>query len=932
MTPSIVEALTTVEPPETPDIEADDDASSPRPTEDPSLDDPQVGNPIKHGQIVGLWKGLKAQGNSNFTLEQLLHGAFVYIPPPPPKPEPSAEYKALMARLRRQEEARSYERMINPVPHQETFKDRFPHSAAAFAEVNRPTSASDIGEEDIAMEEVHKQITLIINFLVSIAGVAGTLWVTARWWSLPSRLFLTMGGSILVAIAEVAVYSAYMWKMEEGRRKHVIPLEYGSSLTYSVIRMSDSPAPSQSRPRAKPLRTYGKRSTPREASPKESTWKRRRISTEVSSSEATTTEKSKTESESLPKIIAQSTKDAPEPPMTANNPATESIKKGTILNFFKPIPSSSSTIASSPKSDEPQPEATPPSSPPQPKTEARKKPRLLRFRGTSLPLLDSDNTEGGNQDETEAGGSGGNPTRPALRESSLNRESTKPSCQRCQTSKRQCDGYLPEDSTVTRRQLAGVARQISVVGPISQALLQYPRYRSRSASPSHLSLFDVFRDLTAPSTASFIPSRFWTRELLQLAHSEPAVWHATLALGALHRRHEMYWQGQGHHGNEGLWSQANENYARAISYAAHVKDPIRLLSLSLALVSITNMMGRWSESKVHIMAGHGLLSQAGHGVETMSAAEMLTRLDLQAMTFSDSSAPYAYRDAPRAVRIDQDVRGNAQLESYGQAGTALFGLMRRLMMVGETWAGNAGIEDYEMVESLTQDIASWEYKMGQFEKNHANPHDEMGAVSVRLYHTLLRMCLTAGGYGPETRWDRLLGYYERILTLAETLRSSMSDARVHSPLSLEPGLIVPVFMVAQRCRHPWLRRRAIGFLHKIKRQEGMWFSDGAAAVAQRIMEIEGQVFFESDLAKWDSSPATSAQDGPWEAWATEDGQQLPVRTSWAGIERVSEVNRVRETLVMVEAEEKRVELSLIMSAGDELGSFGEVRSETVTYA
>lgn len=132
----------------------------------------------------------------------------------------SPEYKALMARLRRQEEARSYERMMNPIPQQETFKDRFPTSAAAFMEVNRPTSAADLGDEDIAMEEVHKQVTLIINFLVSIAGVAGTLWVTARWWSLPSRLFLTMGGSILVAIAEVVVYNAYMWKMEDGRKKH----------------------------------------------------------------------------------------------------------------------------------------------------------------------------------------------------------------------------------------------------------------------------------------------------------------------------------------------------------------------------------------------------------------------------------------------------------------------------------------------------------------------------------------------------------------------------------------------------------------------------------------------------------------------------------------------------------------------------------------
>ncbi|KAH6970088.1 endoplasmic reticulum-based factor for assembly of V-ATPase-domain-containing protein [Fusarium avenaceum] len=225
MTPSIVEALTTAGAPETPQIEDhDSEAKSNEPsqaTQEPSLDEPELGKPISHGQIVDLWKRLKAQGNANYSLEQLLRGASVYIPPPPPKPEPSPQYKALMARLRRDEEARSYERMINPVPQQETFKSRFPYSAAGFAEANRPTSAADIGDEDIAMEEVHKQVTLIINFLVSIAGVAGTLWVTARWWSVSSRLFLTMGGSILVAIAEVVVYNAYVWKMDEGRKKNV---------------------------------------------------------------------------------------------------------------------------------------------------------------------------------------------------------------------------------------------------------------------------------------------------------------------------------------------------------------------------------------------------------------------------------------------------------------------------------------------------------------------------------------------------------------------------------------------------------------------------------------------------------------------------------------------------------------------------------------
>ncbi|KAI3581608.1 hypothetical protein IWW34DRAFT_818934 [Fusarium oxysporum f. sp. albedinis] len=515
--------------------------------------------------------------------------------------------------------------------------------------------------------------------------------------------------------------------------------------------------------------------------------------------------------------VTEEAKNTPES-TTTNKPTTEPVKKGSILNFFKLVPPSS-TVTSSPKSDESQPGTTPPSSSPQPpKIELRKKPRLLRFRGTSTPLLDDENTGDDTQGEdTEAEDSGTKPARPTARENSLQRESStsdiKPGkrgkaktptvqttlnlssqaafseCKVCNTV------WNPLQSLKSCQEKQGMgalhveaARQMSVIGPISQALSQYPRDRSRSATPMNLTLFDVFRTLTAPSTASFIPSQFWTRELLQLAHSEPAVWHATLALGALHQRHELFWQGHGYHSGEKLWSQANENYGRAITCARDVKDPTQLLALSLALLSVTNMMGRWSESQVHIMAGHRLLSQAGHGSETSGAAEILTRLDLMAMTFSDSSAPYPYKLAPRTVWIDEYMK-TAEIESYGQAGTALFGMMRRLMMLSETTvAGDeeGAAKDLAMLHLTMKDLSSWEYKMAQFETKHPNPHDETGAVSIRLYHTMLRMFLSGGAFGPETRWDRFLGHYERILILAETLW--LHRSRLHGRPALSPSL------------------------------------------------------------------------------------------------------------------------------------------------
>lgn len=56
-------------------------------SDEPSLADPSVGNPISHGQVIDLAKQLKSEGDGNFSLETLLRGSTVYIPPPPPKPQ-----------------------------------------------------------------------------------------------------------------------------------------------------------------------------------------------------------------------------------------------------------------------------------------------------------------------------------------------------------------------------------------------------------------------------------------------------------------------------------------------------------------------------------------------------------------------------------------------------------------------------------------------------------------------------------------------------------------------------------------------------------------------------------------------------------------------------------------------------------------------------
>jgi len=55
---------------------------------EPRLADPQLGQPISHGQILDLWKQRRADGDGSLSLERLLSGSRIYVPPPPPKAEP----------------------------------------------------------------------------------------------------------------------------------------------------------------------------------------------------------------------------------------------------------------------------------------------------------------------------------------------------------------------------------------------------------------------------------------------------------------------------------------------------------------------------------------------------------------------------------------------------------------------------------------------------------------------------------------------------------------------------------------------------------------------------------------------------------------------------------------------------------------------------
>ncbi|KAH6884252.1 hypothetical protein B0T10DRAFT_540049 [Thelonectria olida] len=515
-------------------------------------------------------------------------------------------------------------------------------------------------------------------------------------------------------------------------------------------------------------------------------------------------------------------------------------------------------------------------------------------------------------------------------------DETKPQCKKCTSSKRVCDGYLSEKNIMTRRELVEVVRGLNVVGPVSRALTQSPSSsnpHSRPVSPNDTVYFNLFRHVTVPSTCDIFPSSFWQENVMQMAHIEPAVWHATIALGTLHQRANALTLNKMNDGMA-LTRRAVAHYGKAMALARDLDCPTKVVTLSIMLVAAANMLERWSEMQTHVMAGLRIATQDAPRLLTLEALRgSLMRLDLQAMTFSDSTSPYPYEESSSIYAVDQFLMTPCvQGVSYEEMSSELLGISRAFFLLDDgLLSGNVTHGPWlTKFDSFLRRLALWESRMASFEIAHeSTDSDQTTVLSLRLYHVTLRTMIRAASFGPETRYDELLGYFEHIVRLAATLQARMSTGGALS-LSLEPGLIIPLWVTIHRCRHYRLRHAALKILADSNRVEGMWRSDAAAAMMETLVAVE-----EESLGPVNVDIYTPVLLDPfipvhWTAWSN-PAFCPPTTLDWSHVPTIPDEDRVKDLLGTTSLSERRVEVRLLMCPSNNLDPYGPVREVTVRF-
>lgn len=495
-------------------------------------------------------------------------------------------------------------------------------------------------------------------------------------------------------------------------------------------------------------------------------------------------------------------------------------------------------------------------------------------------------------------------------------------------------------------------RLLHVAGPASRVL-------GEPVAADDAACFDFFRHCTSSMTGSVLPAPFWERLVLQMAWGEKAVWRVVVALGAL----RMFWlccfcsggdvltvvdrrweysnsrtaaaaaarQREGPDAVVRFTKQAANHYYGAISLAKEIHAPETLAVLSAALAAAAFLAGLFTDTQIHINAGLRLLHDpAAPASAPPGLAQTLDRLDLQAMFFEDARAPYVYLSPADHAHLQSTPCGaipwpdGGTFSSLDDAALVIFRLVRFFMLAAA--AAEQGAMDLAGLEAaaarLSADAARWEAALAVFLASRPParvPEGEDRMVQVmRLYYATLQQVLTAGIVGPETRWDKCLGLFVTGVELAEEVART-TEAAMPFFMSLEPGVATPLFLTAVRCRHPVVRRRALGLLGRMNRQEGIWNCGATGRVAEQcvMMEEEG---LGVGLPLMMEEEALRGLMGGW------DGVGVPVDgEGWApvwpgGWPNVPESKRLLQTSLLVDVDASVIEMTIYVTGEDGMGT------------
>lgn len=349
--------------------------------------------------------------------------------------------------------------------------------------------------------------------------------------------------------------------------------------------------------------------------------------------------------------------------------------------------------------------------------------------------------------------------------------------------------------------------------------------------------------------------------ILQVAHSEPSVWHATVALGSLQAPENAPEAGSGPMFSFHQYGKAVQVLNESLKSRNDVHSAT-VLANSLLFATFEVLQKDFSKGARHINGSLNYLCDLVHygtmddSIVFSSFVDVFARLAISASIFGGQRTRLLLDPFEWLSSHLRDER-KFTMEIAGHACLFSLSAMRLLEEPWQFGVGSLGeaIDDLNrerlaaLREQLLASINSWHRSMQLLEYSLRDHTLRYRAILLKIYISYCQICVSAISFGDaestELRYDRYLLQFQELLALCKAFMDC-GDLETHEEgglrypsFTIHIGIIHILWYITIKCRDPGIRREAMQLLNHCHHGEGDTF-DGVmiAGYAETVIKLE----------------------------------------------------------------------------------------------
>lgn len=467
-------------------------------------------------------------------------------------------------------------------------------------------------------------------------------------------------------------------------------------------------------------------------------------------------------------------------------------------------------------------------------------------------------------------------------------DEARPSCERCTSTGRACDGYELPSSDVRREALERKGKRHLYPHGGQSYITGTQLFGSIQSFPSlsriEYQSFTFFQRYTANEIPGCFSSQLWNQTILQFSQSEPCILHAAVAVGALHR----FMRGQCPSLQVSILLEpgipfAVRQYIKSMDLLRRRLDQARDSCGQVALIScllficLEMLQGNRVGAIAHLRTGLRVLLMLRMGRQTDmlcfastspvdQVESIFTRLDYESTMFGEPSPVLSLASfngpLPNLIALTGFSCVTEARNSLGFLYNVALRFRGELIHLAAV-----GMEDHNLdlaarhcihhARTKTVDLtfrpdligrqASLRFELERWIslfKDLSQNSSSASAQSVMLleiqhFYIYFIVCTSRNTY--EVACDEFNDLFRRIVYLSKLFIHGASTAPLsQSPVTftLESGAVPSLYLIAMKCRDPATRRDAISLLEQTNCQEGMWEGQLIARFVTEIADLE----------------------------------------------------------------------------------------------